>query len=113
MLSLRKNKNNLFLLGSTFGIFFLLVLSFLNFTVLQYKRVSVLGVKTSPEDELIYWKTIVEKSPTYRDGYIELARIEFEMGDKLSANNNLEIAKKIDPNSLNLLKTELEVLSSK
>lgn len=108
---LGKNVGHLFL--TTLAVCFILVLTFLNINNSLNKNVEVLGIKTSPENERVYWKNIVEENPTYRDGFIELARIETEMGEQEASNKALDKAKLIDPNSVNLLRVERELLSSK
>ncbi len=62
---------------------FVLLLSFFNLTQIKKSGAStskVLGVKTDKD----FWIDFVEKHPTYRDGWIELGRL-----DKI---------KQIDPN---------------
>ncbi len=105
-----KNVFTLFLLSG--GAILLLFITFLNLSI-KNEKVVVLGVKTSPIEELSYWQELVAKNPTYRDGYIQIARIEIEMGDVEASSVALQTAKAIDPNSLNLLKAERELLTSK
>ena len=108
-----KSKTVLTLFLSTLGIFTILTLTSANFSLLKVQEVKVLGVESSPDSERTYWQKIVNQNPTYRDGFIELARVEAEMGNFEASNVYLGKAKEIDPNSLNLLKTEIELLSSK
>lgn len=54
------------------------------------------------KQERDFWLNIINQNPTYRDGYVELADIEKQLGNGDSAMKMLEIAKSIDPNSENL-----------
>jgi tetratricopeptide (TPR) repeat protein len=51
------------------------------------------------EKEREYWVKIIEGNHTYRDGYIELADIDYRLGDLETARKWLEKAKELDPNS--------------
>lgn len=108
----KKVKNVEILFLTTIGVFFILTLTWINITSPRAKTIRVLGVETSPDTERLYWENIVEKNPTYRDGFIELAKIETERGNTVASEKLLEKAKLIDPNSINLLRTEVELLSS-
>ncbi len=62
----------------------------------------VLGtsVDTSPlQEEKSYWQNLITDNPTYTDGYLELAKINFELGNKVEALNSLNKAIVLDPNS--------------
>ncbi len=59
---------------------FILLLSFFNLSQIKNAEVKILGAKTDNS----FWIDFVAKHPTYRDGWIELGRI-----DKI---------KEIDPN---------------
>lgn len=104
--------------SSTFNIFLsilallILILTALNLYTFNHKKTEVLGVKEDPVSELNYWQKIVNQNPSYRDGWIQLAKVESEMGNDSKANNYLQIAKSIDPNSTKVL-TEEKLISGK
>ncbi|KKQ95211.1 MAG: hypothetical protein UV74_C0001G0116 [Candidatus Woesebacteria bacterium GW2011_GWB1_43_14] len=50
-------------------------------------------------DELNYWKRVVYTHPDYRDGYLEIAKIEMALGNTNEAENYLKIAEIENPNS--------------
>lgn len=54
---------------------------------------------TQTINEKDIWLKIIKEYPDYRDGYLELARLSVELSDKKEAQNYLEKAKQIDPNS--------------
>lgn len=45
-----------------------------------------------------YWKKIVADSPTYRDGFVQLAIIDSQLGDQVSTTKDLQQIFTIDPN---------------
>jgi hypothetical protein len=65
----------------------------------------VLGseINIQKNNELIkekdYWENIVGQNSTYLPGYIELANLNLELGDRNSAIINLIKARQINPNS--------------
>jgi hypothetical protein len=48
--------------------------------------------------EKAFWSDIVEKNPTYRDGYIELSDIEMKLGNRKRSEELLRLARGVDPN---------------
>lgn len=56
----------------------------------------VLGMKTF--DNRVYWEKLVNDNPTYRDGYIKLSIINWQLGNKLEARVLVNKALEIDPN---------------
>lgn len=64
----------------------------------QTPQVKVLGAQIDLGKEEEFWKKILTKSPTYRDGWIELAKIQEETGNKEKAEIYLQNASTIDPN---------------
>ncbi len=48
--------------------------------------------------ELKYWENIVVESPTYRDGYVQLAIGYMQLGAIPAAKENLQRALELDPN---------------
>lgn len=57
-----------------------ILLSIFNLQTKKKDQITVLGAN----DDLTYWEELVKKHPTYRDGWVELGRID--------------IVKQIDPN---------------
>lgn len=50
-------------------------------------------------DEKAYWQKIVSDNPSYVDGYLQLAKIEVELGNKIEAQTFINKALSLDPNS--------------
>lgn len=50
------------------------------------------------ENEIIYWENTVDKTPTYRDGYLKLATLYWQLGNNEKAKDNFIKAQQIDPN---------------
>lgn len=94
-------KKDLLYFCSCSGAILLLILTGLN--VNQYlNKQKVLGASidtTQLTEEKDYWEKIATDNPTYRDAYLQLARIESELGDKTKANEFIDKARAIDPNS--------------
>lgn len=56
--------------------------------------------KTAIEASVTKWKGIVEKYPTYRDGYFQLALLERKLGNQTSSQQYLGKVLSLDPNYL-------------
>lgn len=70
----------------------------------------VLGATTdySPiKNEIEYWQRVIDKSPTYVDGYLELARLNLEVGYKKGAEYYINKAIELDPNSSKIPEVKL------
>jgi Tfp pilus assembly protein PilF len=66
-----------------------------------YRSQKVLGASITKNDtsqEINSWLSIVKKHPDYRDGYLQLAILRFNMGDTEEAKKLINIALTIDPN---------------
>ena len=96
----------------TLGVVFINVTTFLD-------KQKVLGIgaeakevvySPSLDDEKVFWGNLIENHPSFRDGYLELADIEMKRGNKLRATNLINQAKRIDPNSLEIITFEEETL---
>ena len=94
-----KNKIELKFLLSCFGIIAVLFLA--GFSLNNYfSKPRVLGTETPDfSKEILFWENIVSENPTYIDGWLELARVTYEIGDKNYAIGALNSAKAINPNS--------------
>lgn len=94
-------KQNLLFLIASLGAISLLFLT--SFNIHSYispsrdKKSDVLGEKTDLETEKEFWENFLENNSNYLPGIIELARIEFGLGNKSEANKLLNKAKSIDP----------------
>jgi len=84
-----------------FGVVFILFLTSLNLLRFNENK-KVLGISTNlknKEKEIRFWENIVVNHPSYRDGWINLAKIELFYGNRDYAIAWFENAQKIDPNS--------------
>lgn len=107
-----KSKLELKFLLSCFGVIAVLFLA--GFSLNNYfSKSKVLGTETPDlSKEMLFWEKIVSENPTYIDGWLELARVSFELGDKDYAIGALNSAKAINPNSekIEVLEKELGLL---
>jgi tetratricopeptide (TPR) repeat protein len=51
------------------------------------------------EKEIAYWQQITQKYPDYRDVYFKLASLEYQRGNIQQAQNDIQKAFSVDPNS--------------
>lgn len=58
------------------------------------------------ERQITYWENLMAKRNGYRDGYLELAILNYRLGRILTAREYLEKAKELDPNSEMVIKME-------
>ncbi len=65
------------------------------------------------QSKLTKWEKILSTHPGYRDGYMKLAMLDYQLGDKIDANKNIENALTIDPNYIPALKLKGILLTSK
>jgi tetratricopeptide (TPR) repeat protein len=92
-------KNTAFLVISV-GIVILLFLSSFNFHLYlssDRQKNKVLGEKTSLEEEKSFWVNFLTKNPNYLPGIIELAKIEWKLGNKEKALKLTKKARSINP----------------
>ena len=54
--------------------------------------------RTPIEAEIKQWEEVVEKTPTYRDGYLKLATLYWKLRQDDKAKEAINRAKEIDPN---------------
>jgi hypothetical protein len=71
----------------------------------KHLRRRVLALHTERAQEIAHlntlkahWQKIVADSPTYRDGYLQLAAIEYKLKNQISSKSYLQKAMEIDPN---------------
>lgn len=90
-------------------IFFALLVTSFNITIFVHKHLAtkVLGAQSETDDhaelyslfeEKSFWEDVLEKHPTYRDAYLELADIESRLGNQRKAQELLNSARGVDPN---------------
>ncbi len=99
-----KTKDKLTYLLSALGILVSLILISLNIKAyLSQKR--VLAAETQDEEisqlkkEASFWEGFLSQNPTYLPGWLELSKIEYELGDEDYALGALNTARAINPNS--------------
>lgn len=94
-----KNKLELKFLFSCFCVITVLFLA--GFSLNNYfSKPRVLGTETPDfSEKILFWENIVSENPTYIDGWLELAKVTYEHGDKDYAIGALNSAKAINPNS--------------
>ena len=86
---------------------FCVILGGLVFSQSREEKLSaqVLAAKTTREAELsdlslmkIFWQGVVANSPTFRDGYLQLAIIHYKLGDTIESKSALQKVLELDPN---------------
>ena len=83
------------------GIIALLILTSVNINkFFESQKVLGVSVDVSPlRNEKTYWENIVSQNPSYTDGYLELAKVSVELGDKNEAITYITKALILNPNS--------------
>jgi cytochrome c-type biogenesis protein CcmH/NrfG len=99
---IRNLKKELLYLCSCCSLIILLFLASFNIESFL-SRAQVLGAQTQKGSTLVgqarYWEDFLSKNPTYLDGWLELAQIEYELGNTNYALGALNSARAINPNS--------------
>ncbi len=87
--------------GYCLAVIALLILTSININkFFESKKVLGASVDVSPlRNEKDYWENLVSQNPSYTDGYLELAKIDVELGDKNEATSYITKALTLDPNS--------------
>lgn len=87
---------------------FTIALSFANVLISGHfqKQQKVLAASTVDviQVEIDFWKEIIRSHPTYRDAYIELAKLYKQKGLEVAAKQTIDKALEIDPHSENIRK---------
>lgn len=78
--------------------------------VYKTKANEVLAQSVDVFDEQKFWKEHLEKTPTYIPGLTELAKIEFQLGNKSVAVELLGKARSLNPND-ERVRTAAEIIS--
>jgi hypothetical protein len=101
-------KNEFIFLCSCCAVILLLVIT--TNTISPIVRGTVLGTSTNSvniknlEKQYSFWNSFLKDNPTYFDGWIELYKIDNQLNKINEANNALEKAHNINPNSPTLIK---------
>ena len=108
------SKNHLLFFLTSLGVILILILTSANIANFSEKRqTKVLGVQDNFENEkikeLIFWENFLSKNPDYRDGWIEISKVSYQLGDKAYSQAALKTAKVIDPNSEKVALMEIEI----
>lgn len=77
-----------------------------------FSNQKVLGEKTDITpllDEKAYWQDLVDKNPTYIDGYLQLAKVDIEAGNRNEALEFIKTALQLDPNSTKIPQVQKEL----
>lgn len=75
---------------------FLLILTVGNLYLI-YKPAEVVEVKIAKQDNKALWNQLIMKYPSYRDGYLELAKLAYKNGDMELFRTLIAQSEKIDP----------------
>jgi hypothetical protein len=83
-----------------------LLLSILVFILLVLSAINILIFLTPPknaksdtlDDEIVYWQSVVKKTPSYREGYLKIAELEIRRGNRNEAYQALSKAQNTNPN---------------
>lgn len=74
---------------------------------LNQEKVLGTSVDTTPlQNEKKYWENILKDTPTYIDGYLQIAKVEVELGNKNEALNMIQKALILDPNSIRITEVQ-------
>jgi len=95
----------------SFGIIAILLLAGFNINT-HFNQQKVLGTKDNLSkllEKKTFWEDITAQHPSYIDGWLELAKVAFELENYDYAEGALNSAKAIDPNSEKVEKFETEL----
>lgn len=91
-------------------IIFLTVAGFNINKFLNNQKVLGTSVDITPlQNEKSYWQQIISNNPTYVDGYLQIAKVDIELGNKNEAMSFLERASNLDPNSSKIQEVKNEL----
>ncbi|GEM_PF-7109021 len=67
---------------------------------LENQKVLSATIDVTPlQNEKLYWQTLISQNPSYIDAYLQLAKVEVELGNKNEASDLIAKALQLDPNS--------------
>ena len=99
----RENLKHIFILSFSLFILILIVSNLIKYiyddNLFTKNKSQVLGVDTSLELKKDYWNKLLEIHPDYFPGWAELVEIEMNLGNQNDANEALQKAIEINPNS--------------
>lgn len=98
-------KEDLLFLISSIIIVSLLLLTAFNLKMFGQNQRKVLGAQIAQEElekEKTFWEKMVSENPTYIDGWLELSKILYLLGDKDYSMGAYNTARSINPNSKKL-----------
>ncbi len=89
----------------------LLILTSININKsLESKKVLGAAIDVTPlQNEKSYWENLVSQNPSYRDAYLQLAKVEVELGNKNEAITYITKALTLDPNSEKITSVQREL----
>lgn len=89
----------------------ILVILFLTATNLMHYHFNkdILGVRTDLLQEEDYWADVVNQNPSYLDGWLKLAIIQMQLGEKSKAVESIAKAQSVDPRSEKIRKVKEEL----
>lgn len=97
--ALKENSKYLLLVSFLLSVFTFITFNIQNISLGRRVLGAKTQIKTEVKKEKDYWLTFVEENPTYLEGWVELAKIEYEDGNLVKADEYYLKAKEIDPNS--------------
>ena len=98
-------QDNISFFFSSIAIVLLLLLTTLNLRMFGQNQRKVLGAQIAQEElgkEKTFWEKVVSENPTYIDGWLELSKVLYLLGEKNYSTGAYNTAKSINPNSRKL-----------
>lgn len=85
-----------------YGVSFVILVAIIIASSILFNNTKELNSLTKQREDLIRektsWMSTLSKYPDYRDGYLSLANVEYRLGEKGDALQNVYKAIEIDPN---------------
>jgi len=95
----KKPKRKYYLFLFTLFSLFVFFLGILNLKALDSTPPKILAAADGGGDEVLFWQNLVNKNPTFVDGLIRLAYLEYNLGNHLESSRHFQAAYKLSPNS--------------
>lgn len=91
-------------------IIFLLIAGININNYLSSKKVLGASIDITPlQNEENYWQNLVSKTPSFTDGYLQLAKISVELGNKNQGEGYIIKALSLDPNNTKVISVQKEL----